>query len=867
MSEQPPLLLCCFDVIPGPSGISRRVTEYLEGISEKYQVVVLSTKTPDHSHIERYRGARLLRVPVGTGDLPSRIQTFDRAVRRQLESEEYLLVHCFDPFAGYALCERRDELNYRVVYDAQTFPSQELRYSHPHLEGDRRFLSKVRRQELYCLMNSDAVITGSETTRAFILDQGVPGHQVRVIRPPVDRTPYTPEVMGRPDASPMKILHLGSQLSYQGLPTLLKALSIAMSSADVRLTVVGPKHSDWQAHLNDLVTELKLTGKVEFQAPVAHADVHKIVATCDVGALTLDDNERNRRQGGPLARLGEYLAGGRPVLAADLPVTRELLTDAEAAFYAPSDSRGLAEKIVALAQDPKRRVRMGAAARHLSEKYDAAFVRGQLLDLYADLAGRPRGDPGEEAAAEITRSAVRPTEDSSKTGRQKTDPAIRLGGVPETGETTDPEALRGDPAPPAILGTPVRDEARVVIGKPLPKVDDAARSSITDRNSSPDAPVMMGTPLGEKADPTPQELPSLDPPPPPAPRVRHTPPHGAPAARPPVRHTPAHGLKAADAKEPPPRHTPPHGLKPAEKGGPVRHTPAHGVKALGEVEKAPTSGRGLAAPKHTPPRGARPAEPQPLDKPPRATGAPSARTPPPRPPAAGSSARSAPATPPQPPPSMPEVTPVNRPPQPPPSAPDVTPIGRPTLDVPIPTAPSGLPALAMPEPPPPRKGTTGVRPVPKIDQPTPEPVPTAPEAAPSGPEFGGEEADLGPPPPLISRPRAPVADSLEAELPEAEGFTPAPAAARAAAPADDADEPAEVGDEEVMEISSGELESAEEAVPEASEHEALEVADDHTPLPTRLDPWFAQIAHGYCPSDSAAFSRHTPPTNFPGRDR
>ena len=227
MSDQPPLLLCCFDVVPGPSGISRRVTEYLEGVSEKYQTVVLSTKTPDHSHIERYRGARLLRVPVGTGDLQSRIQTFDRAVRRQLESEEYLLVHCFDPFAGYALCERRNELSYRMVYDAQTFPSQELRYSHPHLEGDRRFLSKVRRQELFCLMNSDAVITGSETTRAFIVDQGVPATQVRVFRTPVDRTPYTVEVMGKPDASPMKILHLGSQLGYQGLPTLLKAMQVA----------------------------------------------------------------------------------------------------------------------------------------------------------------------------------------------------------------------------------------------------------------------------------------------------------------------------------------------------------------------------------------------------------------------------------------------------------------------------------------------------------------------------------------------------------------------------------------------------------------------------------------------------------------
>ena len=129
VSEQPNLLLCCFDLIPGPSGLSRRITEYLRGMSEKFQVVVLSAKTPDVSHIERYNGARLLRVPVGSGDLASRIQAFDRAVRRQMESEEFAIVHCFDPFGGYALCELKTDYGYRFIYDASSFPSQELRWS------------------------------------------------------------------------------------------------------------------------------------------------------------------------------------------------------------------------------------------------------------------------------------------------------------------------------------------------------------------------------------------------------------------------------------------------------------------------------------------------------------------------------------------------------------------------------------------------------------------------------------------------------------------------------------------------------------------------------------------------------------------
>ena len=36
------------------------------------------------------------------------------------------------------------------------------------------------------------------------------------------------------------------------------------------------------------------------------------------------------------------------------------------------------------------------------------------------------------------------------------------------------------------------------------------------------------------------------------------------------------------------------------------------------------------------------------------------------------------------------------------------------------------------------------------------------------------------------------------------------------------------------------------------------IADQH--------PWFAQLAHGYCPPEGTRFARHTPPTTFPGRD-
>ncbi len=469
MSEQPRLLFCCFDVLPGPNGLSRRITEYLKGLIDRFQVVVLSTKTPDHSHIERYHGARLLRVPVGSGDLQSRIQAFDRAVRRQLESEEYVIAHFFDPFGGYPLCEARAQYGFRLVYDAQSFQSQELRYREPALESDRRFLSKVRRQELYCLMNADAVICGSGTTRDWILSLGAPPMSLHVFPQPVDLAPYKKEVVGEPDGTPMKLIHLGSQLPYQGLDTLLRAMQLALRQADLRLMVVGPKVPDGQAPYDELVQELRLTGKVEFLPPVVHDELPKTLATADVGVLTLDECDRNRAQGGPLAKVAEYLAAGRPIVAADLPVTRELVPESARVLFPPNDFKALADILVKLASDTALRLKLGRAAREGAERFDASTVRGKLLDLYGLLS--TRGKVGaNEGPGEVT--------ELRQTGSTDTGRALVRPGPDERspGETLDEEASE----PPVVVGesleTPERPEERL-------------RAAITEPgHASPSAP-------------------------------------------------------------------------------------------------------------------------------------------------------------------------------------------------------------------------------------------------------------------------------------------------------------------------------------------------------------------------------------------
>jgi hypothetical protein len=93
----------------------------------------------------------------------------------------------------------------------------------------------------------------------------------------------------------------------------------------------------------------------------------------------------------------------------------------------------------------------------------------------------------------------------------------------------------------------------------------------------------------------------------------------------------------------------------------------------------------------------------------------------------------------------------------------------------------------------------------------------------------------------------------------------------------DGDGPEEVGSDEVEDVPESEPPAhvagapaaaapVDEAPTMASEESVTTVDTDASPPPSAIDPWLAQLVHGYCPPESGLFERHTPPTTMPGRD-
>jgi glycosyltransferase involved in cell wall biosynthesis len=396
----PRLLFCCFDVVPAPTALSRRLCEYLKHLSEKFQVDVLSVKTLEHAHIARLYGARLLRVPVGTGDLASRMQSFDRAVRRQLQSEEYNVVHFFDPVAGVPLCDGRETVNYRLVFDASSFPSVDW----PLIRGltsagdlaprarrtaeaaDTRLMAKLKRQELFCLMNAHVVIVGNPLTRDYVLGLGVQQSRIQVLRAPVDVEAFEPQFLSAPDETPMRVTHLGALALGRGLETLIEAIALTQKRQPglIRLNLLGPVSPEMKKKLEAQISHHCLQ-HVEICKAIAHGEIPSALATCDLGIIGLDENVRNITVGSPLARLPEFLAAGRGCLVADLPSAQTVAPEEGVVWYRPDDPLDLATKLIELAIDPERRKVLGAAAARAAHLWDGARCRNQLHALYAEI--------------------------------------------------------------------------------------------------------------------------------------------------------------------------------------------------------------------------------------------------------------------------------------------------------------------------------------------------------------------------------------------------------------------------------------------------------------------------------------------------
>ena len=398
------VLYSAFDVVPSPKGASTHVAQFVTGLtSGGYEVTLVTPHAPGLPDEDELCGARHLRVGTpGSGNFLHRALEFGEKTAEIADSRgPFDVVHYRSFWSGLPLLLHKPRHGYRTVFEANSLASVELPFHYPALRGTPT-LERIRALELLTLTGSDAVLCVSKVSRGYLTSLGVPAARLHVIPNGVDpelfvATPLPP-LEGRVPVA----LYVGTLADWQGLSTLVAALPQILARQPIALRIVGRGRSRQRKDLAKRIRKLGLEPHVRVDAGVPHHEVPALIAAADITLAPLSYNERNVVQGCCPLKVLEYAACGRPVVASNLPVVRELLREDRDALLVPPDAPYvLAAVVLRLRSDERLRTRRAErAARRVQELFTWKRAQSHLLKIYERLLS-PAGRPQRTAASPL----------------------------------------------------------------------------------------------------------------------------------------------------------------------------------------------------------------------------------------------------------------------------------------------------------------------------------------------------------------------------------------------------------------------------------------------------------------------------------
>jgi glycosyltransferase involved in cell wall biosynthesis len=380
------VLYTAFDVVPSPKGASTHITYFVKGLVEAgYDVQLITAGDPSLPAEDTYQGARLKRVISQETNFLRRAMSFSEAVTGHLaDGHGYTVAHFRSIWSGYPLVQARKQHGYRTLFEVNGLPSIELKYHYPALKG-APVLNKIKRQEVATLHLADHIICPSRVTREYITSLGISPERVTVIPNGVDTARFSPHP-APPDEVPL-LLYIGTLAGWQGLDTLLEAVPLVLEEHPARLNIVGKGRKEQRKALQKRIRKMGLAEWVNLEGSVSHDTIPQVINQAYLCLAPLSFNDRNVTQGCCPIKVLEYLACGKPLVAANLPVVRELVCDGEEALlFIPDDPADLAHCILTLLNDPSLAERLAeAGCQRVHREFTWEMAQQKLLGVYERL--------------------------------------------------------------------------------------------------------------------------------------------------------------------------------------------------------------------------------------------------------------------------------------------------------------------------------------------------------------------------------------------------------------------------------------------------------------------------------------------------
>jgi glycosyltransferase involved in cell wall biosynthesis len=181
------------------------------------------------------------------------------------------------------------------------------------------------------------------------------GVDVQVIRPDLLDREHARHRLGLDGTRGPVVLYTGRAIAGKGVDVLLASAPI-LEKVHAQVVIVGRVYEDQYLDQASALGSVTLVG---FKPP---AEVPDYLAAADILVLPTTSDLPYAAYTSPL-KLFEYMASGRPIVASDLPVLREVLEDqVNALLFPPHDAAALAGAVERLWHDVELRRRLADQA-------------------------------------------------------------------------------------------------------------------------------------------------------------------------------------------------------------------------------------------------------------------------------------------------------------------------------------------------------------------------------------------------------------------------------------------------------------------------------------------------------------------------